>query len=57
MSTINQHIQNMKHEIAQMTMDGHLIDFEIIGCAGAIEHECDTIMRISRENEEFKNEV
>lgn len=57
MSTLNQHIQEIKQEIAKMTKDGHLVDFEMISCAGAIECECDQIIIIDNENEGRTNEA
>jgi len=51
MGTLNQHIQNIKLEIAKMQLDGHLVEFEIIGCSCAIEHECDQIILINNEKE------
>ena len=57
MSTLNIHIQNIKLEIAKMQLDGHLVDFEIIGCSCAIEHECDQIIAINNDHEGRTNET
>ena len=51
MGTLNQHIQAIKFEIATMTREGHIVDFEVCGCVGAIEYELDQIVTIDNDKE------
>ena len=43
------HISNIRQEIAMMTQDGHIVDFEEIGCIGTIEYELQMYLRIQDE--------
>ena len=49
------HIAQIRQEIAQMTMDGHLVDFEMTGCAGAVEYELEQMLRRIDELERRQN--
>ena len=43
------HISNIRQEIAMMTQDGHIVDFEEIGCIGSIEYELQMYLQIQDE--------
>jgi len=56
MSRPEVHIAQIRQEIAMMTQDGHVVDFEEIGCIGSIEYELQTFIRIQDEKNERQNE-
>ena len=54
MSRPEVHVANIRQEIAMLTQDGHIVDFEEIGCIGSIEYELQNYLRIQDEKNERK---
>ena len=52
--SIEQHIQNIRQELAEMTKEGYQTDFGIETCMGSIEYECEKILAINDRNEKRK---
>ena len=56
MSRPEVHIAQIRQEIAMMTMDGHVVDFEEVGCICALEYELQNYLRIQDEKAGRQNE-
>jgi len=51
MSRLEEHIAEIRQEIALMTQHGHIADFGVITCVDAIEYNLNRIAAINDEKE------